>query len=122
MNKRLAKIEKAGLNVLDRGILTFSILVHYEDGCHQDIGNRCLDSYNGIKRVGTAYGCEMIRRLLLELQVNDFSEMKGLKVWVHGEGEGLMFNPHGVSSLRVDNPKSNPVMYADIYHDFSTEV
>ncbi len=70
------------------------------------------------ERVGTAYGCEMIRRLLLELCVNDFSEMKGKHVWVIGEGEGLNFKPTGIQSLRVDNPKSKPVIFSEVAEMF----
>ena len=79
MNKQLAKITKAGLEIKERGILTFWIHVEYEEGCCQGIGGIVLDSYDKAKgmRVGTAYGCEMIRRILTALNVNDFSEMKG---------------------------------------------
>ena len=79
MNKKLAKIRKAGLEIKERGILNFWIFVDYEEGCSQGIGGMALDEYDKEKeeRVGTAYGCEMIRRLLLELNVDDFSEMSG---------------------------------------------
>jgi hypothetical protein len=66
----------------------------------------------------TAYGCEMIRRMLLELCVNDFSEMKGTHIWVYGEGEGLSFKPKGFSALKSDNSKSNPVIFDDIHKEF----
>lgn len=120
MNKKLAKISKASLEIQERGILNFWIHVDYEDGCSQGVGGIALDEWCKKKeeRVGTAYGCEMIRRLLIELCVNDFSEMKGKHVWVIGDGEGLSFKPTGIQSLRVDNPKSKPVMFSEVAEMF----
>ena len=116
MNKQLAKISKASLEIKERGILNFWINVDYEEGGSQGVGGIALDKYCKEKedRVGTAYGCEMIRRLLLELCVNDFSEMKGKHVWVIGEGKGLSFKPAGIQALRGDNPKSKPVMFSEV--------
>jgi hypothetical protein len=120
MNKKLAKIRKAHLEIQERGMLNFWIHVDYEEGCSQGVGGITLDEYNKekMRRIGTAYGCEMIRRLLLELGVNDFSEMQGRQIWVYGEGDGLSFTPKGVSALKTDNPKSNPVIFADIAAEF----
>ena len=74
MDKRLAKISKASLEIQERGILNFWIHVEYEEGCSQVVGGYALDEYCEEKgeRIGTAYGCEMIRQLLIELRVNDF--------------------------------------------------
>ena len=60
----------------------------------------------------------MIRRMLLELQVNDFSEMKGKYIWIYGEGEGLSFKPKVFSALQYDNSKSKPVMFDYIHNEF----
>jgi hypothetical protein len=120
MNKQLAKISKATLEIQERHILNFWIYVDYEEMGSQGIGGIVLDTYDKDKdsRVGTAYGCEMIRRMLLELQVDDFSEMKGKHVWVYGEGNGLSFKPKGFSALQSDNSKSKPVMFDDIRNGF----
>jgi len=120
MNKQLAKISKAGLEIQERGILNFWINVDYEEGLSQGIGGISLDQYDKEKedRRGTAYGCEMIRRILLELCVNDFSEMKGKRVWIYGEGAGFGFEPKGISSLKTDNPKSKPVIFSEIAAEF----
>lgn len=116
MNKQLAKITSAGLEIKERGILNFWIFVDYEDGGSQGVGGIALDSFNKEKkeRRGTAYGCEMIRRTLIALDVNDFSEMKGKMVWVYGEGEGLSFKPKGIGQLNV-NSKKDPVMFDDVF-------
>lgn len=116
MNKQLAKITSAGLEIKERGILNFWIFVDYEEGCSQGIGGIALDSFNKEKkeRRGTAYGCEMIRRTLIALDVNDFSEMKGKIVWVYGEGEGFSFKPKGIGQLNVIG-KKEPVMFDDVF-------
>lgn len=120
MEKQLAKISKAKLEIQERGMLNFWIYVDYEDSGSQGIGGICLDEYDKEKekRVGTAYGCEMIRRLLLELQVDDFAEMAGQHIWVHGEGSGLSFKPKGISALSSNNSKSEPVIFKDIADEF----
>lgn len=123
MNKQLAKITRASLEIKERGILNFWIHVEYEEGCCQGVGGIVLDTYDNKKetRVGTAYGCEMIRRLLLALDVNDFSEMKGKHLWVIGEGDGLGFRPKGIQALRVDNKGAKPVVFDDVSAEFAVE-
>ena len=120
MNKVLAKISSAKLEIQDRDILNFWISVNYEDGGSQGIGGIALDEYckDKERRVGTAYGCELIRRLLVELGVNDFSEMSGLHVWVLGEGKGLSFKPRGIEALYVDNKGAKGVIFSDILEEF----
>ena len=120
MSKQLAKISSAKLNIRERGILTFWIHVDYENGGSQGIGGFSLDDYCKEKndRIGTAYGCEMIRCLLLELCVNDFSEMVGKHIWVIGHGEGFAFKPTGIQALRVDNRRSKPVIFQDVVKQF----
>ena len=116
MNKQLAKIESARLEIQERGILSFYITVKYEEGGCQSVGGIALDEFHkpSDKRIGTAYGCELIRSLLIELEVNDFSEMENKIIWVHGEGEGFNFKPKGVSALKSNNNKSKPVIFDEI--------
>ena len=127
MEKQLAKISSAKLEIKERGILNFYIFVDYEDGCSQGVGGIALDTYDKTKkeRIGTAYGCEMIRRLLLALEVNDFSEMQGKHIWVYGEGEGIGFKPKGIQLLSTDiKDKSNkkPLIFEDVYNEFYPHV
>lgn len=123
MNKQLAKVTKATLEIKERGILSFWIHVDYEEGCSHGVGGIVLDSFDTKKdsRVGTAYGCEVIRQLLIALDVNDFSEMKGKVIWVHGDGAGLGFKPKGISALYVDNKKAKPVIFDEILKEFSDD-
>lgn len=119
MDKQLAKIKSAGLEIKERGILNFWIIVDYEDGGSQGIGGIALDTYdeNKKKRVGTAYGCEVIRRLLLALGVNDFSEMKGQIIWVLGERAGCSFKPKGIKRLEI-NGGGDAVVFNEIAAEF----
>ena len=121
-NKKLAKIRKAKLEILERGILNFWINVDYESGSSQGVGGLALDSWchTKKKRVGSAYGCELIRRLLLELEVDDFSEMAGKYIWVLGDGEGLSFKPKGIQRLMVDGGVfgRDPVLFDEIAAEF----
>ena len=57
MEKKLAKITKAHLEIQERGILNFWIFVDYEeDGFSQGVGGIALDTWDEVKRkrVGTA--------------------------------------------------------------------
>ena len=121
MERQIAKISKATLEIKERGILNFWIYVDYEEGCSQGVGGYALDEYSKQheRRIGTAYGCELIRQLLVELAVNDFSEMKGKHIWVMGEGSGLMFKPMGIKAMNVDNSNSKGVIFDDVYKMFS---
>lgn len=84
------------------------------------IGNIALDEWSekDDTRIGTAYGCEMIRRLLLALDVNDFSEMANKMVWVLGDGESLSFKPKGIKPLAMDNSSIKPVIFDEIFQQF----
>lgn len=125
MKTELAKIRKAHLEIQERGILNFWIHVDYESGCSQGVGGLCLDTYDKIKekRVGTAYGCEVIRQLLLCLGVNDFSEMSGKHIFVLGEGDGLSFKPKGIRRLRNDagSEEIKEVIFDKIFKEFINE-
>lgn len=121
MDKQLAKITSAKLEIQERQSLNFWIFVDYEEGCSQGIGGICLDNYDQLskQRIGTAYGCEMIRQLLLTLNVNDFSEMKGKHIWVYGEGSNFNFKPLGISGLQTDSKDQiKPLIFSEIYEMF----
>ena len=84
MNKQLAKVTKATLQIQERDILMFYVFVDYEEGTSQGIGGICLDTYDKDKkkRVGTAYGCEMIKACLDFFGVNNLSEVKNYKCYL----------------------------------------
>ncbi|MEC9061500.1 MAG: hypothetical protein VYC55_07825 [Pseudomonadota bacterium] len=118
MNKKLARITKAGLEIKQRGILNFWIHVNYEDGFSQGVGGLALDEYNKNtkQRQGTAYGCEIIRRILIALGVNNLHEAEGVILYVIGEGDGLNFKPKGIARLDLDGGKS--VIFDEVASQF----
>ena len=122
MEKKLAKVSKATLEIQERGILNFWVYVDYEEGCSQGVGGIALDEWDNEReeRTGTAYGCEMIRQMLLLFKVNDFSEMKGKMVWVLGEGKGLSFTPKGLEVLRVDGDPRK-VIFSEVFDKFASK-
>ena len=119
LNKQLARIESAKLS-LERDFLQFWVFVNYEEGGSQGIGGIVLDNWSDEhqRRVGTAYGCEMIRRLLTTFGVNDLSELAGRQSWVLGEGEGFGFKPKGLQSLRTEPGSEKPFLFDETYKDF----
>ena len=132
-NRELAKIKKFHLNIKDRGILVFHIDVDYESGCSQSVGGLCLDEFvvnpcydsgdrdsSRGERVGTAYGCEMIRQLMLTLDVNSFDDARDKLIYVLGEGEGLSFKPMGIQTLSVYG-KVKTLIFDDIAEQFKLE-
>ena len=123
MKKQLAKVTGATLQIQERGILSFYVFVDYEDFGRQGVGGLSLDTWDEEKkrRVGTAYGCEMIRQLLLFFGVNNLDEVKGQHVYVLGEGEGLRFQPKGFEHLHVSGNKAKPILFEDIAKEFINE-
>ncbi len=117
MNKQLATINSARLDILDRGILTFWIIVDYEEFGNQGIGGYALDEYCNTKkrRIGTAYGCEMIIRLMKLFQVDTLSDAEGMSVWILGNGKGFGFKPHGLRTLKKDGARE--LIFKDVAED-----
>lgn len=121
MEKKLAKVQSATLEIKERGILNFWVFVDYEDGLSQGVGGIILDTFDSERkeRVGTAYGCEMIRQLLLFFDVNNLNDCAGQMVYVTGEGKGLSFNPSGFEHLRVnDKFKTRKINFDEIRDNF----
>ena len=119
MNKKLAKVKDAGTEMIKGHVLSFIITVEYEDGSGERyVGAMHLEKKKKKKkkRVGTAYGCEMIRRVLQQFEIDDLSQLKDKIVWVYGTGEGCTFEPDGIGRLKV-NGGEKPLIFADVYKD-----
>lgn len=130
MIEKLAKVESAGLSFTDRSILIANITVEYEEGLHQNIANLILDDPapkdtilpehvvgDRSLRLGTAQGCEFIRRTLEVFNIDDLHQLKGAYLWVIGEGEGLSYRPIGFRPLSVDKKaRKGTVIYKDIFN------
>lgn len=121
---KLAKVESASLEIKERGILNFWVQVAYEDGFHQAVGGLTLDDWDKRieRRVGTAYGCEMIRQLLLFFGVNNLNEAKDQVVYVVGEGSGLNFKPTGFKHLHIlKGSRPEYICFNEIAEEFIKE-
>jgi hypothetical protein len=85
-----AKIDSTMLGVEDHGIMTCMIGLDY-GGSHQGFGGYSFDGPKGRKsktgdRIGTAFGCEFIRRVLEVVGVETWEQLKGKHVRVKREG------------------------------------
>jgi len=84
MNEReLGRVEYADIMIEDHGIMTFAIGFDF-GGSHQAFANYALDTWDEEKkrRVGTAFGCDVILRLMKVFRVDRFSEIVGKVAYV----------------------------------------
>lgn len=133
MFKELTRVSEAKL-CFEHEILTLFICVAYESGVKsfnvkffvplvasgsQAVGGYSLDSYDKEThtRVGTAYGCEFIRRILQLFRVNDLSEIKGKYVYVLTEKEGLNGDILGLQTLKLDG-EVKTFLFNDLFKEF----
>lgn len=84
MNKILCNVTKVVTSYQDRKILVLDCFVDLPNGGGLSVFNMVLDSYDDVKkkRVGTAYGCEMIRQTLDFFGVDDMSKVKNYKCYL----------------------------------------
>jgi hypothetical protein len=94
------------------------LVVDYDDFGSQDICNLTLDTYNKDKkrREGTAFGLELIRRILDMFDCNKLSDILGNVIYVIGEGEGLSFKPKGFERPLFDNGKK--LIYKELFDEY----
>ena len=91
MNKELCNVTKVCTSYQDRRILILDVFVDLESGGSLSVFNMCLDTYDQDKkqRVGTAYGCEMIRQTLDFFGVDDLSQIKNYKCYLLTDKESI---------------------------------
>jgi hypothetical protein len=84
---RNAKITSTMLGVEDHGIFTFMLMLDFGDS-GQGYGGYALDSWSEPvkRRIGTAFGCEAIMRVLAVLEVASWEKLPGTFVRVEGGG------------------------------------
>ena len=119
LRSETAKVVSAGLRIKERGMLTFQIQVTYQNGStSQRIGGIVLDTPKGagsskFRRVGTAFGCEMIIRLLRLFDVDNLHEAAGQVIEVLGTGsvEEFNFKPKGLRRTFCDRKDSHEIVY-----------
>ena len=91
--EKLGRIRTANLEITDRGVLDFWIVVDCDTGGTEGFGRF---PFNERRKMGTAQTCEMIKDLLFEFGVDVFSDMVGLFVWVGHDGfKATSVRPYG---------------------------
>lgn len=107
MQEHIAKITGTMLGVEDHGILTSFLFVEYRGGGEQGVGGYALDTYDKEleERVGTAYGCEFIRRTLNTVGVHKWENIIGKHIIVFcDDGDSFLGRrPLGIGN--IDDPK-----------------
>lgn len=119
-NKKLAKITRCDFSFTDTNkILILNIDVDYDEFGSQNICGLILDNYDKDKkeRVGTAFGCELIRKILDTFDCNNLQNIVGKVIYVLGDGDGLAFKPKGFERPSFDNGKK--IIYDDILKEFT---
>lgn len=74
-----AQIKSTKLGFISNGIFDFTLVLDIQGGGGVAIGGWAMDQYDKEKdrRVGTAYGMNMIMRILEVVGVNTWEELKG---------------------------------------------
>ena len=111
MFKHLCKVEGASLGYQDRKILVLDLTVSLEHGGYLNIFGNVLDSYDETRkhRVGSAYGCELIRQTLDFFGVSDLHEIKDYYCYVLSEKEYISgsWDVLGIQQLDCSDKKHN---------------
>ena len=91
MEIKNAIIESTSLGNEDHGIMTVWLCFNYE-GFGQSFGGYSLDNYDEKKdkRIGTAYGCEFIKRILEVVGVEKWEDLKGKHIRVKTTPEKVL--------------------------------
>ena len=111
MIKHLCKVTEASLAYQDRKIMVLDVIVSLEQGGCLNIFGNVLDSYDETRkhRVGSAYGCELIRQTLDFFGVSDLHEIKDYYCYVLSNKEYISSSSDvlGIEQLDCSNKKYN---------------
>lgn len=102
METKNATIESTHLGVEDHGIMTCYLHLKYH-GSGQGFGGYALDRQNGerdtkSRRIGTAYGCEFIKRILETVGVDRWEKLPGKHIRVRADHSKV----HGIGHIIED--------------------
>lgn len=127
MNYQLCNVKSVTTNYQDRKILILDVNVELVDGGGLSVFNVVLDTYDKDKqkRVGTAYGCEMIKACLDFFGVNNLSEVKNYKCYLITEKE-FIWNASDVLGLKQlpfyeYERNLQEIIKADVLKEFTIE-
>ena len=111
MIKHLCKVTEVSLGYQDRKILVLNVFVSLEDGGYLNIFGNVLDGYDKTRkhRVGSAYGCELIRQTLDFFGVSDLHEIKDYYCYVLSDKELITasWDVLGIEQLDCSDKKYN---------------
>ena len=111
MIKHLCKVTGASLSYQDRKIMVLNLFVNLEDGGSLAVFNNVLDSWDEDRkhRVGSAYGCELIRQTLDFFGVSDLHEIKDYYCYVLSDKEYISSSSDvlGIQQLDCSDKKYN---------------
>ena len=104
MKRELGIIRSTQLGIEDHGIMTFFLHFDFGGTC-QGFGGYTLDDRPekrevGSHRRGTAFGCEVIRRILEAVGVDNWEELVGNEMWVIREDD-----KHNAMIRGIEAPK-----------------
>lgn len=128
MNKFLCNVSKVKFEYQERKILILDWYVDLEDSGSFSAMNLVLDSYDNDlkKRVGTAYGCEMIRQTLEFFKVNNFDQVKNYKCYLLSEKDKIWCASDvlGFEQLPFDEYEKHQhqLIKADVFKSFEPEL
>ena len=124
MNKVLCNVTKVKTSYQDRKILILDVWVDLEGSGSFSCFNIVLDTYDQDKkkRVGTAYGLEMIRQTLDFFGVDDFSQVKNYKCYILTDKDHIWSctDVLGLEQLPFDEYKNNQqqIIKKDVLDEF----
>ena len=111
MIKHLCKVTGAYFSYQDRKIMVLNLFVNLEDGGSLVVFNNVLDSYDETRkhRVGSAYGCELIRQTLDFFGVSDLHEIKDYYCYVLSDKEYISYSSDalGIEQLSCSGKSNN---------------
>ena len=109
MNKIICNVTKVQTNYQDRKILILDCFVDLPDWGSLSVFNMVIDTYSDeLKdRIGSAYGCEMIRQTLDFFGVDDLSQVRNYKCYLLTEKDRIWSSSDvlGLEQLPFDEYK-----------------
>ncbi len=105
ISKTLGRITDFDIMVEDHGIMTFSLGVDLEGGNGWGLGGYALDGYDEKlgRRVGSAFGCDVILRLMQIFKLKNLNDIKGKMCYVLSDnGNTAGSTAGGLQAIALD--------------------
>ena len=120
--RELGKITETHLGREDHGIMTFYVYFDF-GGTSQGFGGYVLDTYNKKteKREGTAFGCEVINRILEAVGVRRWEDLVGNEMWVIRNREGFDSKIIGIEAPKYRKNAGRPFVIDEVIQEFKLD-